>query len=193
MKFYGFLVILSFLMGCSSPKPGLVMISGPPEDPSTPTSTARIEVAAILEDEIYSFVGFTKESTDTPTDEFYICLTAEQFSEMQRWVGDHIETIYIPNAADCDDFAFESLVFSRRWCRNKITSGSPISLAFFVAYIRVYSGAFEEELERSFLHAVNLVRFSDGSWYLWEPFLKRLEKLPDAVWANKVDLIKVIW
>jgi len=131
--------------------------------------------------------------SDGPTDMIFFSPSTEQIDVMLAWIKSRQHLQYIPEANDCDDIAFEWRVLAHRWAIENATYGAPVSFCAFIAYVKIYPGAFDGAGKTVGFHALGLVRDSEGVFWWVEPTGPLKVKVLEAYYENTIEAVKIVW
>lgn len=180
------LALMLALAGCSSaprmPKPGQTV--------RIPVTAARWQPLFLS---AYATTSASPFEPDDTADELYFLPSHAQLARMDKWVRPRQHRVYIPEANDCDDIAWEWKVLTHRWAVEKLTGRAPLSIATFVAYVEIYEGAFDGRWSGEGLHALGLLCDDHGVWWYHEPSWGWHVKVEEAKFEGTIRCVKILW
>lgn len=182
-KFLAALLALLLTAGCASvplPNPLLHHVS------------KRAIVWSVFADfGAYAATGANNAAIDRPTDNTYFFPSRLQLAEMDKAVNAKLHTVYLAEAWDCDDIAWEWRVLCHRWSVENVSKDYPI--AVFVCYADVDENAFDGRLGFSGSHAMGLLCDISGVWWYVEPRLHLKVKVEEAKFEGSIRCRKIVW
>lgn len=180
------LLALTFLVGCTTPRPIVNAVSAP----------LRVMVGYpwdAVAFAVYEQTGLTPVLGDGPVDSLFYCPTHAELSDMDRYIRPKQHLDYVENSNDCDDLAKEWCVLSHTWSVKNITRDAPLSLAAVVCYVRIHDGAFDGRWRSEGLHALGLIVDSDGvCWYVDAQTLWHV-KVEEAKFEDTIEAFWIVW
>jgi hypothetical protein len=124
-------------------------------------------------------------------DRNYVAVTKDN---MERWVAaafKKVERTYVAELHDCDDLAWEMLVFLRREAMHTHPRMEHGLLAGMAA-IKINTPIPELGITFTGEHAVVLVRVRNAGWWIIEPGTGKGTKLAEEIFDGRVEL-KGVW
>lgn len=108
---------------------------------------------------------------DSPLDGVYALPSQTQINKINHSIRER-KPIYVSDAHDCDDFAFEYYVNARKFAQKVFPSGNS-ALAVGVLFVKIDGPlpdlGIDWKLTRSAYHALNVFLREDGTWIVVEP------------------------
>lgn len=186
MKAICSLLLAALLCGCSS-------IPVPPDPMLRHIPPQAIVPAVFMDFGAFYSTGAKNHTPDRPTDNVYFCPTPLQIREMDKAVSQKLHTVYVAEAWDCDDIAWEWRVLCHRWAVENVTKGEQLPIAAFICYAEVKREAFDGRLGFEGHHALGLLCDSSGVWWYVEPSYRLRVKVEEAKFEGSIRCYKIVW
>ena len=120
-------------------------------------------------------------------DRTYVAVTKEN---MEKWVAaafKKVEKVYVAELHDCDDLAWEMLVFLRREAMHTHPR-MEYGLLAGLAAVTITQPIPELGIDFTGDHALVLIRVRDGTWWLIEPGTGQGTKLDEELFDGRLQL-----
>ncbi len=165
----------------------------PKQSPELPAILNSFEAVELLDRALYMpepdwLVG--------PEDSVYVAPTQNEIKELLCFIKDRRQLIhYVPDAADCDDFATEAKYWATVW-HSRNYSGVRAALLFGKAYVHLHGcyDALFPHLGGSYIegyHVLNFVVQADGAVFFFEPQTGILAPVGALLYEDSLTVLRL--
>lgn len=134
------------------------------------------------------------EVQNGPMDSYYFAPTQSEIDEMLAFIKARREPFpYIPEAWDCDSFAFEAYHWANVWGVRHTAGrrGAPTMAVAFVKLDGPYPLSAGEPYAQGY-HAINVILRDDGQWFFFEPQNGRLCPVEGSIYEGAIEVLKIL-